>query len=334
MNISSEQEKIPDITLGGFRFTHPLTRPDQSGDKKTSDEKPGPTEPIPPGNQFFPDFRRPEAYERMATDKPGEELAHDAALWKLYLEEADEHDQELVKGRHASLDMLLLFAALFSAILTAFIIESKDMLQQDPADATVALLLLIAQSQNRMELGLPPPSDVATPAAVPTFTPSTSARWVNGIWFTSLGLSLSAALVAMLAKEWLTAFLSSRPRPAHTHALLRQSRLEGLEKWWALHIIALLPSLLHASLLLFSIGLVIYLWTLDRIVAAVILSILGLTTLFYFVTALLGAVYEFCPFVTEISGYVHRATVVLLGRKHTDRATIPKYPTLKDLQAL
>jgi hypothetical protein len=55
------------------------------------------------------DFRRPEAYEQMAADKPGPELSHDAAIWKLYLEEADEHDQELVKGRDASLDMLLLF---------------------------------------------------------------------------------------------------------------------------------------------------------------------------------------------------------------------------------
>jgi hypothetical protein len=45
----------------------------------------------------------------MAADKPGQELAPDATIWRLYLEEADEHDQELVKGRHASLDMLLLF---------------------------------------------------------------------------------------------------------------------------------------------------------------------------------------------------------------------------------
>lgn len=45
----------------------------------------------------------------MAADIPGEELAHDATIWKLYLEEAEEYDQELVKTQHASLDMLLLF---------------------------------------------------------------------------------------------------------------------------------------------------------------------------------------------------------------------------------
>ncbi|KAF8604812.1 hypothetical protein BDV93DRAFT_440151, partial [Ceratobasidium sp. AG-I] len=236
----------------------------------------------------------------MAADKLGQELARDAGVWKLYLEEANDHDQELVKGRHSSLDMLLLFAALFSAILTAFLIESKELLQQDPADASLALLLLIAQSQYRVERGLPPLEDEPSPT-VPMFAPPMAARWINGIWFTSLGLSLSAALVAMLGKEWLSGFLASRPRPAHAHALLRQSRLEGLEQWWALHIIALLPSLLHASLLLFAIGLVIYLWTLDTAIAAVLLAIIGSTTLFYLVTATLGAVYEFCPFVTEIS---------------------------------
>ncbi|KAG9094283.1 hypothetical protein FRC07_011330, partial [Ceratobasidium sp. 392] len=275
------------------------------------------------GNQGLGfEFRRPEAYERMAADKLGQELAHDATIWKLHLEEADEHDQEL--------------ATLFSAILTAFLIESKDLLQQDPGDASVALLLSIAESQYRVEQGLPFPSNISTSPTIPKFSPSTSERWINGIWFTSLGLALAATLIAMLGKEWLTAFLASRPCPAHSHALLRQSRLEGLERWWALHIIALLPSLLHASLLLFAVGLVVYLWTLDEVVALVIgvTQIVGLTSLFYIFTAILGAVYEFCPFVTQVSGYVRRATVALLGRNQTSENITSEHHTLKDMQAL
>ncbi|KAF8606959.1 hypothetical protein BDV93DRAFT_436620, partial [Ceratobasidium sp. AG-I] len=230
----------------------------------------------------------------MSADKPGEELAHDATIWRLYLEEAGEHDQEFVKSQHGSLDMLLLFvrrlyslsAALFSAILTAFLIESKELLQQDPADASATLLLMVVQSQQRIELGLPSPVD-APLDNLPPFVPSVSARWINGIWFTSLVLSLSAALIAMLCKEWLTAYLASRPRPAHSHALLRQARLEGLEYWWALHIIVILPSLLHMSLFLFAVGLVVYLWTLDTVVAGVIAGVIGSTTLFYMATAVL-----------------------------------------------
>ncbi|KAG8691148.1 hypothetical protein FRC09_011716, partial [Ceratobasidium sp. 395] len=325
-----EPEGSPAIVLGSFRFSNPLPSQNQ---KNLCDKTHGSTTTAPPGGPSGSESRRSEAYEHMATDKPGHELDHDAGIWKLYLEEANQYDQELVRGRQVGLDVLLLLAALFSAILTAFLVESKDMLQQDPGDASVALLLLIAQSQYRMELGIAPNHN-GTPPSVPVFTPPTAARWINGIWFTSLGLSLSAALVAMLSKEWLNAFLSSRPRQAHSHALLRQSRLEGLERWWVLHITALLPSILHISLLLFGVGQVIYLWTLDTIVATFFATILGLTSLFYLLTAVLGVMYEFCPFVTQISGYVRRATISWFCRNRTDRDAKSTYPSLKDLQAL
>ncbi|KAF8601217.1 hypothetical protein BDV93DRAFT_608279 [Ceratobasidium sp. AG-I] len=137
----------------------------------------------------------------------------------------------------------------------------------------------------------------------------------------------------MLGKEWLTAYLASRPRPAHSHALLRQARLEGLEHWWALHIIALLPSLLHASLFLFAVGLVIYLWTLDTVVAGVLAVVIGVTSLFYIVTAVLGAIYDHCPFVTQVSGYIKLAHGRYLRRQtlDEDRSNIT---TVEDLQAL
>ncbi|KAG8792770.1 hypothetical protein FRC12_004924 [Ceratobasidium sp. 428] len=323
--MSSEKEKMLDVTLGAFKFINEPVPQDRPTVRKL--------ESATVGHEFRSDFRRPEAYERIATDKPEQELAHDAAVWKIYLEEAAEYDEEFVRGRHRSLDMLLLFAALFSAILTAFLIESKDLLQQNAADTSNALLLLIAQSQYRVEHGMRPPDSDQFPVP-PEFQPTMLSRWINGIWFTSLALSLSAALVAMLGKEWLTAFLASRPRPAHTHALLRQSRLGGLEKWWALHIIALLPSLLHASLLLFAVGLVMYLWILDLAIAAVVAGIVGVTSLFYVITAMLGAIYDHCPFVTQVSGYVRMAIVALFGRKHADGNPVSKYPTLRDLQAL
>ncbi|CAE6439803.1 unnamed protein product [Rhizoctonia solani] len=243
----------------------------------------------------------------LSADKPGEELSPDATVWKLYRDEAEEYDQELVKGRHASLDVLLLFAALFSAILTAFLVESKNLLQEDPADTAAALLLIIAQNQVN---GGPSPSTIDQP----TFSPTYAALWINGLWFAALALSLAAALVAMLSKEWLTAYTASRPRPAHTHALLRQARFDGLNNWWALHIIALLPTLLHLALLLFALGLVVYLWTLDVAVAAVTCVVVALTLIFYLATTLLGALIPFCPFVTEISRYLQEVLGTWFGK--------------------
>ncbi|CAE6496528.1 unnamed protein product [Rhizoctonia solani] len=287
-------------------------------------------------NQAPLDFRRRWQFEPMAADRFGEELAPDATIWSVYLEEAQEYDQELVQGRLRSLDTLLLFAALFSAILTAFLIESKDLLQQNSGDASAALLLTIAQSQQRIELGLPVLLGAASPITMPSFEISMTARWVNGIWFMSLGLSLSAALMAMLAKEWLTGYLAFRPRSPRKLAFIRQSRLKGLEDWWALHIIALLPTLLHISLLLFAVGLVIYLWSLEPVVAAVTTGVIGFTSIFYLVTGILGAVYEFCPFVTEISAYTRRIVASLFSpssRDHHDNGEASA-PSIHDLEAL
>ncbi|KAF8606997.1 hypothetical protein BDV93DRAFT_331841 [Ceratobasidium sp. AG-I] len=89
---------------------------------------------------------RPKPHERLAADKIGEELTPDAGIWQMYVEEAKEHDDELVAGKNKNLDTMLIFAALFSAILTAFLIESKSMLEQDNSELTVALLLLVVQS--------------------------------------------------------------------------------------------------------------------------------------------------------------------------------------------
>ncbi|KAF8602164.1 hypothetical protein BDV93DRAFT_444621, partial [Ceratobasidium sp. AG-I] len=199
-------------------------------------------------------------YEYLATGKIGEELLPDAPVWQRYQEEAKEYDRELVSGKNQNLDMMLLFATLFSAVLSAFLIDSKRSLQQDPADASLKLLLFIAQSQQRIEQSSP--QKIPLPVELPKFSAPMSARWINGLWFLSLALSLSAALLAMLAKEWLSAFTASPPRPARAYALLRQSRLVGLTEWRALLMIDLLPSMLHLSLLLFSLGLVLYLWAL------------------------------------------------------------------------
>ncbi|KAG8701463.1 hypothetical protein FRC08_004069 [Ceratobasidium sp. 394] len=193
---------------------------------------------------------------------------------------------------------MLLFAALFSAILTAFLVDSKNMLQQDSADLTVTLLLAIAQSQQRLEQGTPQALPVIE---LPQFSASMSARWVNGLWFTALALSLAAALIAMLSKEWLTTFATSRSRSPRIYTLHHQKRLRGLADWRAWLIIDLLPSMLHLSFLLFSLGLAVHLWTLDSGIAIAEVVVAGLTFIFYVGTTVLGAVCDSCPFVTQIS---------------------------------
>lgn len=170
------------------------------------------------------------------------------------------------------------------------------MLQQDPMDASLALLLYIAQSQQRAEDGTT--RSVSPTIEIPPFQTPIYARWINALWFLSLTLSLCAALIAMLAKEWLTPFVATRPRSPYQHALLHQSRLDGMNRLYALRIIDLLPTVLHFALLLFSVGLMIYLWTLDYAIAILIIVVVGATISFYGATASLASIFKSCPFVT------------------------------------
>ncbi|KII89394.1 hypothetical protein PLICRDRAFT_59024, partial [Plicaturopsis crispa FD-325 SS-3] len=60
--------------------------------------------------------------------------------WKDYLDEATQHDKDTIISWNQNMDVILIFAALFSAILTAFIIEFYKNLQPDPQQTTADLL--------------------------------------------------------------------------------------------------------------------------------------------------------------------------------------------------
>ncbi|KAJ6545443.1 hypothetical protein B0H19DRAFT_907503, partial [Mycena capillaripes] len=56
--------------------------------------------------------------------------------WAVYVSEAEKYDRGLVESWKSDMEGLLIFAALFSSILTAFIIESYKSLNPDPANLT------------------------------------------------------------------------------------------------------------------------------------------------------------------------------------------------------
>ena len=68
--------------------------------------------------------------------------------------------------------------------------------------------------------------------------------------------------------------------------------------------LALLPALLHASLFLFLIGLIVYLWQLDSIVSLITCVILGILVLFYFASGALAAFSSNCPYNTPLSHFI------------------------------
>ncbi|KAF7291941.1 hypothetical protein MIND_01219600 [Mycena indigotica] len=180
------------------------------------------------------------------------EEAGAAKLWSVYADEAERYDKSLVASWKSDMEGMLIFAGLFSASLTAFLIESYKTLVQDPGDATVQLLqqVLAVSSSN---------STLAPHTSEP-FKPTTSSLVCNALWFISLGLSLSCALVATLLEQWARDFLhraNMRSSPGQ-RARIYSYLYYGLRRFKMHAVVEIIPSLLHAALLFFFCGLVVF----------------------------------------------------------------------------
>lgn len=132
-------------------------------------------------------------------------------------------------------------------------------------------------------------------AIPPEFQPSPaistlSAASINALWFSSLALALGCALVGILCKQWLREYLRYENLGGRQSLPIREMRYKGLQAWHVPGIIAFLPLLLQAALVLFFVGILILLWTLQHVVAAIVSIIVGATFIFLIATSLLPVI--------------------------------------------
>ncbi|KAI0716819.1 hypothetical protein C8Q76DRAFT_673163, partial [Earliella scabrosa] len=229
-----------------------------------------------------------QLFKQEFTQQEKEEVWSDAA------EVVSRYYDGLVVRWKEEMDTLLVYAGLFSAVLTAFIIESYPLLQAAPSDTTLAVLRQISAQLNSFSID--PPFANSTRTAQPlindqsTFDPPLSAVWLNSLWFASLVFSLASASVALIVKQWLrhaTLGLSGTSREV---ARRRQYHLSGLLKWHVGTIVATLPILLQIALFLFLIGLVVLLWGLHDTVATVTSSLVGILFAFWILVTVMPVV--------------------------------------------
>ncbi|KII87731.1 hypothetical protein PLICRDRAFT_76274, partial [Plicaturopsis crispa FD-325 SS-3] len=108
------------------------------------------------------------------------------------------YDKDMLSSWSNNMDALLTFSGLFSAVVTAFIIEFYPLLQPDPQQGSNALLLEIAQSIHNLANNVAMPSNVTLPQQSQT---SASAIFVNCAWFSSLACTLAVPLIILLVKQ-------------------------------------------------------------------------------------------------------------------------------------
>ncbi|KAG8710355.1 hypothetical protein FRC09_000172 [Ceratobasidium sp. 395] len=227
-------------------------------------------------------------------------IGREAQVWKTYVEETKDFDDDMVDGWNR------------------FVLESAKKLEPDKADQTVAILREISQTlqANGAQTQIAGRSGFAVNDE--SFQPTTSAVWINCLWFLSLSLSIAVSLAAMLAKQWCYYYVSARNGDTITQAEERQQRFSGLSSWRMRGILEHLPMLMHISLglwlALFSAGLVLYLWDINVAVATTV-SIVSVSALcFYLGTISVPLWDKFCPYKTTQSVYL-RIMLVAIVRK-------------------
>ncbi|TFK86209.1 hypothetical protein K466DRAFT_493268, partial [Polyporus arcularius HHB13444] len=75
--------------------------------------------------------------------------------WTEAAEAVKTYHEDLVRRWKEEMDTLLVYAGLFSAVLTAFNVQSYQLLQPGPADSTVALLQEISSQLRSFTISPP-----------------------------------------------------------------------------------------------------------------------------------------------------------------------------------
>ncbi|KAI0683740.1 hypothetical protein C8T65DRAFT_836921 [Cerioporus squamosus] len=252
---------------------------------------------IPPGGSLQP---KCEIRKGLSTEFTQEQKV---GVWVEAAEAVKTYHDGLVRRWQEEMDTLLVYAGLFSAVLTAFNVQSYQLLQPSPTDPTLAVLREISAQMSSFTIAPPfvntTRSVDASTISQPLFQAPASAVWLNTLWFCSLVFSLSSASIALFVKQWLHE--TTVQGTSRKSARLRQYRLHGLLKWHVGTIVVVLPILLQLAAVLFLIGLSILLWTLHSTVAAITSSLVIILFASLLVVTVLPLWRVDCPFRSPTS---------------------------------
>ncbi|KAA1477635.1 hypothetical protein DENSPDRAFT_616924 [Dentipellis sp. KUC8613] len=250
-----------------------------------------------------------------------------ANLWSVYVQEAESHDRALIETWKDDMEGIIIFAGLYSASLTAFLVESYQNLQPDPAQETVFLLnqsvsLLAQISQQLGPNGSNVP--IGLPQSLPAFSPQPSDVRVNVFWFMSLVFSLGAALAATIVQQWVRDYMHvfQRYNNSLKRARVRQFLYEGAVGWNMSIVVDGIPALIHISLFLFFIGLSDFLFSLNHIVAIMTTLMIAFCGLAYIWSMVSPVLYAQSPYQTPLTGIFWWIVQTFRARQHSDNSTM------------
>jgi hypothetical protein len=179
-------------------------------------------------------------------------------------------------------------AALFTAIVTSFVLDAMSDLDED----NTAKLLRVVIKQNMITnpaIEIPPPN------------PPPSIITVNGLWLLSIVSSLAATTWAILSLQWCT-FLSDGVQAEDYEEMVekRQRRFEAVKRWRVHFVVAAIPFFLHLSLFLFLAGLWLRLRDMNKQLGLIV-GVPSLVIASSYVVMSLLPIFTNAPFFTSVS---------------------------------
>ncbi len=174
--------------------------------------------------------------------------------------------------------------------------ESYKKLSPDSGDQTVALLTQLVNINTGTPVQSSPPFQV--PASIIS---------VNIMWFLSLILSLSCALLATLMQQWARRYLvfaQHRGAP-RKQARIRAYMFDGVESFGLSQAVEAMPFLLHSSVFLFFAGLIVYLLPINETVAFTALGFVVAFAFIYLTLTVFPTLRLNCPYRTPLSEVIY-----------------------------
>ncbi|KAH9854518.1 hypothetical protein C2E23DRAFT_76602 [Lenzites betulinus] len=227
--------------------------------------------------------------------------SYDAWCWGA--DRLQDRDSELIKTWADQADGLVTFAALFSGVVTSFILQSYTVLLPDPQMITIDLLRQIVAHLDGNNLQ----AVLATSNTAP-FEPALADVVLNAALFASLICSLLAAGMGIFYKEWLREYNRGTPTNPRELMRVRQHRYLGMRTWRMQEILSTISIFLQFGVGFFIISVVLFAWSLHPIVRLVLNVFAIIWVVFWIGTAFCPLVSNNCPFRSPLSRTIFTAT--------------------------
>ena len=175
-------------------------------------------------------------------------------------------------------------------------IDIQTKLGPDPSDTTAAYLRAILLTLNHSAVL----SELPTPPTAWS-GPAQEIVLATNLLYASLLITLLAAFVAMLGKQWLNRYLRDIGGSISERCGDRQRKRNGVNKWPFEMFIDSLPMMLQVALLLLAVGLTRYMWAINASVARTLLGLTAFGMAFFILIVVAGTSSYECPFQTPVS---------------------------------